>query len=265
MLPKKFEAQSEALGPAGTIKSSIEDMSHWMIAQLNNGKYKDRQAIPKRAIAETLLPNTISDREARWEELSNSLYCLGRAIQTYKGIKISSHTGSIDGFYSQLVFIPQHQLSIFVVFNAVEAGSLRPVITYPIIDRLLDLSLTPWSQRYRSEYLFEKARGRKVVDSLKALQVKNTSPSHPLSSYVGTYTNLIYGNAKVELVDGELFFVFRRQRSPLKHFHYDQFVTEEKDSDAPDFRLQFLINNKGDIDRISMRPYGDPQADFVKQ
>lgn len=265
LLPKKFEAQSEALGPAGTIKSSIEDMSHWMIAQLNNGKYKGRQVIHKGAIAETLLPNTISDREARWEELSNSLYCLGRAIQTYKGIKISSHTGSIDGFYSQLVFIPQHQLSIFVVFNAVEAGSLRPVITYPIIDRLLDLSLTPWSQRYRSDYLFEKARARKVVDSLKALQVKNTSPSHPPSSYVGTYTNLVYGNAKIELVNGELVFIFRRQRSPLKHFHYDQFVTEEKDSDVPVFRLQFQISSKGDIDRISMRPYGDPQADFVKQ
>ena len=265
LLPKKFEAQSEALGPAGTIKSSIEDMSHWMIAQLNKGIYKGRQVIPSKVIAQTLIPNVISDKVGRWDELSNSLYCLGRSIQTYKGLKITSHTGSIDGFYSQLLFVPQHQLGVFVVFNAVEAGSLRSVIALPVIDRLLGLSLTPWAHRYRQSYVFEKARGKKFVDSLKSLQVKNTSPSHPLSSYAGTYTNAIYGTAKIELVNGELVFVFRRQRSPLKHFHYDQFVTEEKQSDAPEFRLQFMINNKGDIDRISMRPYGDPLTDFIKQ
>jgi CubicO group peptidase (beta-lactamase class C family) len=265
LLPKKFESQSEALGPAGTIKCSIEDMSHWMIAQLNKGQYKGKQVIPAEAIAQTLVPNNISDKEGRWDELSNSLYCMGRSIQTYKGIKITSHTGSIDGFYSQLLFIPQQQLGIFIVFNAVEAGSLRSIITLPVIDRLLGLYLTPWDKRYREAYIAEKARSRKYIDSVRALQVKNTSPSHPLSSYTGTYANAIYGNIKIEMENGGLVFVFRRQRTPLTHFHYDQFVAEEKDSDAPDFRLQFNIDNKGDIDRIRMRPYGDPLADFIKQ
>jgi CubicO group peptidase (beta-lactamase class C family) len=39
LLNVTFVAQSDALGPAGTIKSNIEDMSHWMIAQLNGGRY----------------------------------------------------------------------------------------------------------------------------------------------------------------------------------------------------------------------------------
>jgi CubicO group peptidase (beta-lactamase class C family) len=265
LLPKQYEAQSAALGPAGTIKSNVEDMSHWMIAQLNKGYYKDRKVISQSVIRQTLEPNAISDKEGRWDELSNSLYCLGRSIQTYKGVKIASHTGSIDGFFSHLVFLPKEQLAIFVVFNANEAGSLRSVIAYPVIDRLLGLTYTPWDKRYRETYVFEKARGKKITDSIRATQVKNTSPSHPLSAYVGTYANTVYGNASIELVNGELIFQFRRQRSVLKHFHYDQFVTDEKETDAPDFRLQFLINNKGDIDRISMRPYGDPQTDFVKQ
>jgi CubicO group peptidase (beta-lactamase class C family) len=265
LLPKQYEAQSEALGPAGTIKSSVEDMSHWMIAQLNKGMYNGKTVIPPSVIDETLQPNTIADKEGKWDELSNSLYCLGRSIQTYKGIKIASHTGSIDGFYSQLIFLPKQELSIFIVFNAVEAGSLRSVICYPVIDRLLSLGYTPWAQRYRETYVVEKARGRRLADSVKATQVKNTNPSHPLSAYEGTYTNNIYGNIKVELVNGELVFLFRRQRSVLKHFHYDQFITDDKDSDAQDFRLQFMINDKGDIDRISTRPFGDPQTEFVKK
>src|SRR5688572_6438511 len=54
LLAKQYEAQSEALGPAGIIKSSVEDMSHWMIAQLNKGKYKDKQVIPPTVIDQTL-------------------------------------------------------------------------------------------------------------------------------------------------------------------------------------------------------------------
>lgn len=265
LIPKQFEAQSEALGPAGIIKSSIEDMSHWMIAQLNKGMYKDKKVFSATVIGQTLEPNIIADKEGKWDELSNSLYCLGRAIQTYKGMKVSSHTGSIDGFFSQLVFIPQHNLSIFVIFNATEAGSLRPIITYPVIDRLLGLSLTPWSKRYRDVYVFEKARGKKFTDSLRALQVKHTNPSHPLPAYVGTYTNLVYGNVKIELVNDELIFSFRRQRSKLKHFHYDQFVTDDPGTDIADFRLNFMISDQGAIDRISIRPYGDPATDFIKQ
>lgn len=262
---KQYEAQSEALGPAGTIKSSVEDMSHWMIAQLNKGVYKGKQVISPSVIDRTLEPNAIADKEGRWEELSNSLYCMGRSIQTYKGIKVTSHTGSIDGFYSQLIFLPKEQLGIFVIFNCVEGGILRSVITYPVIDRLLGLSYTPWIQRYRATYVYEKARGRKFLDSIANAQIKNTQPSHPLSSYVGTYTNNIYGNISVELANGELVFAYRRQRSPLKHFHYDQFIVDDKGTDNQDFRLTFLINNSGNIDRISMSPFGDPRTEFVKQ
>ncbi|MEJ7673140.1 MAG: hypothetical protein WKF59_10605 [Chitinophagaceae bacterium] len=78
LLPQLYVAQSEALGPAGTIKSNIEEMSHWMIAQLNEGKYNGQQAIPANAIKQTLVPNNIADKEGKWDELSNSLYALGR-------------------------------------------------------------------------------------------------------------------------------------------------------------------------------------------
>ena len=42
-----YVAQCDALGPAGTIKSNVSDMSHWMIAQLNAGNYKGAQAFPR--------------------------------------------------------------------------------------------------------------------------------------------------------------------------------------------------------------------------
>jgi CubicO group peptidase (beta-lactamase class C family) len=260
-----YMAQSDALGPAGTIKSTVEDMSHWMIAQLNGGKYKGQQVIPESAIKQTLIPNNLADKEGRWDELSNALYCLGRTVQTYKGHKIATHTGSIDGYYSNLTFIPGQELAIFVVHNSQPAGSLRGVIAFPIIDRLLDLTKTPWSERYMKEYLKGKADEKRSEDSIKATQVKNTVPSHLLKAYAGVYSNPIYGDVTIEMENEQLVFLFRNQRSLLSHFHYDQFNTNEEHTDKPDFRLSFLTNSKGEIDRISMRPYGDPVAEFVKK
>jgi len=261
---RTYVAQSLALGPAGTIKSNVEDMSHWMIAQLNGGKYKGQQAIPEAAIRQTLVPNNIADKESKWDELSNSLYALGRTIQTYKGYKISTHTGSVDGYYSNLTFIPSENLSIFMVHNSSPAGSIRTVMAFPIFDRLLNLTQTQWSERYMKEYRKSKDDDKKRIDSVNAAQVKNTTPSHGLSTYAGRYVSPIYGVADIEIQDGQLWLAFHRQRSMLYHFHYDQFQTKEEASGNPDFRIQFLTNSKGEIDRFTMQPFGDPTAEFIK-
>jgi CubicO group peptidase (beta-lactamase class C family) len=259
-----YGAQSNSLGPAGTIKSNVEDMSHWMIAQLNGGKYLGQRVIPEAAIKQTLVPNTIADKEGKWPELSNSLYALGRTIQTYKGYKIATHTGSIDGYYSNLTFIPSENLSVFMVHNSQTAGSLRSVMALPVIDRLLDLSRTDWSERYMKDYLKAKADDKRAKDSLNATQVKNTVASHPLKDFAGKYINPVYGDVSVELLDNQLFLLFRRQRAPLKHFHYDKFITDEESKGNPDFRLSFSTNSKGEIDRFTVRPFGEPIAEFVK-
>jgi CubicO group peptidase (beta-lactamase class C family) len=264
LLPEKYIAATDALGPAGTIKSNVEDMSHWMIAQLNDGKYNGMQVLPANAIKQTLIPNAIADKQGKWDELSNALYGLGRSIHTYKGYKISTHTGSIDAYYSNLTFIPGEQLGIFMVHNASPGGILRSIMAFPVIDRLLGLSYTPWSDRYMKDYMTAKGEEKKFKDSVSATQVKNTIPSHFLAEYAGTYTNSVYGSFTIELQNNQLVFMFRTQKSVLHHFHYDQFVTKEEGNDLPDFRLNFLTNNKGDIDRITTNPFGDPTAEFVK-
>jgi len=130
---------------------------------------------------------------------------------------------------------------------------------------LLSLDYTPWSERYKKDYLEAKAQEKKFKDSVGGTQIKNTVPSHAVNAYTGTYTNPIYGDIIIDLQNGQLVFLFRKQRSLLYHFHYDQFITKEENSDAPDFRLNFLTNSKGDIDKFTTSPFGDPVAEFVKK
>jgi len=258
-------AQTPALGPAGTMLSNLDDMSHWMIAQLNGGRYKGIQAIPAKAIQQTMVPNAVADREGRWPELSHALYGLGRNVQTYKGYKIGTHTGSIDGFYSNLTFFPSDSLAVFMVHNSIPASSVRSIMAFPVFDRLLNLSITDWSGRYFAEYQRETYLNARSRDSLAATQVKNTLPSHPLKDYAGKYAHPVYGQVLIEMQNDALVFSFRNTRAPLLHFHYDQFVTrQEPNSGSAEFRLNFLTNPKGETDRFLIQPYGDPVVEFVK-
>ena len=258
-----YLAQSNALGPAGTIQSSVNDMSHWMIAQLNEGKYKGQQVIPEAVIKQTLIPNTIADKEGKWSELSNGLYGLGRLIQTYKGYKITTHTGSIDGYYSNLTFIPSENLGIFMVHNSSAAEFLRSVMAFPLMDRLLNLTITPWSERYKKDYNIYKADEKRRKETLLATQVSNTVPSHPLVAYCGKYVNSMYGPMEIEWQNDSLLLLFRGQKALLHHFHYDQFATNELDSGQPGYRIYFSTNNLGEIDRCTLDVFGSGAA-FIK-
>jgi CubicO group peptidase (beta-lactamase class C family) len=265
LLPKTYLAISPSLGPAGTIKSSANDMANWMIVQLNGGKFKGQQAIAEKAIAETMIPNNISDKVGRYDELSNSIYCMGRNIYTYKGHKVASHGGAIDGFYSFVTLFTKDSIGVFVVVNANHGRPLSNFVPLDVFDRLMNLSYTPWSQRYMKDYKDALVQEKKTSDSIKATQVKNTSPSHALKDYTGIYTHTAYGDIKIELENGKLIYAYRGQRSVLNHFHYDQFATDEKGTEYPDVTLTFLINTKGEIDRISMVPGADPRTEFVRK
>jgi CubicO group peptidase (beta-lactamase class C family) len=261
---RTFISQSESLAPAGNIYSSMTDMSKWLITQVNGGKFNGKQVIAAQAIAETMVPNAIADKRGRYDELSNSIYALGRILQTYKGTKIVSHTGSIDGFYSNMTYLPKDSIALFIVHNFMPAGSLRSVMNLPIIDILKDREITNWSERYRKDYLEAEEKNKKNVDEINASQIRNTLTSHQAEAYTGTYNHPVYGQITISLNKNMLQISYRSINKMLHHWHYDQFITMDEGDGYPDLRISFLTNDKGDIDRISTRPFGDPATEFTK-
>ena len=64
----------EDIGEGRPVRSdhlNIEDMSHWLIALMNDGKYKGRQVVPADVLKATLapaiaLPNTAAETRGFW-------------------------------------------------------------------------------------------------------------------------------------------------------------------------------------------------------
>src|SRR5271165_3748800 len=70
------------VAPCGAIVSNINDLSHWLIALMNDGKYKGKQVLPADVLKQTLqpaigLPNINAEPRGYWEVL-NSAYGMGR-------------------------------------------------------------------------------------------------------------------------------------------------------------------------------------------
>jgi CubicO group peptidase (beta-lactamase class C family) len=264
-----FDVHCSCWAPAAAIVSNVEDLSHWVIALMNGGKFNGAQVFPAKAIAVTVKPNSIASTEMPFEEVFYGLYGLGRGISDYKGHLIYSHTGSISGYRSTISMAPRDSIGVIVLTNTVQGTSMANAAVNGIYDRMLQLDETPWSKKFLVEFKKGTDRTLRPLDSLRALQVKNTSPSHPLADYVGTYEYKAYGKIEIALQDGHLQFKFRLWDLPLQHFHFDQFWTPQ-DPDYPyvyslqNYRLSFLTNPAGAINKVKLSVGNDPEVEFER-
>jgi CubicO group peptidase (beta-lactamase class C family) len=192
------------LAAAGSIGSSVNDMSHWVMAQLNNGKYDDKQVIPATAIAQTRLPHSILGNGGYLYNTGHfNLYGLGWFLEEYCGKKIVSHTGGVNGFVTSVTLIPDEKLGI-IVFTNTDQNSFFEALKWEIADAYLGKPYRNYSKVYNDFYTKQKgedaATENKMKDSV-ALQLK---ANLPLTAYCGSYSNGVYGNMVVVQEGGEL-------------------------------------------------------------
>jgi CubicO group peptidase (beta-lactamase class C family) len=241
-------------GPCGSILSSIEDMSYWLTALLNKGSYNGKQVIPESVISETLQPamhiDNASLEKNGYKEIFNTVYGLGRLITSYRGYYYTSHSGNLGGFKSNVVLLPYENIGVVVFVNGEQGSPVIRIIANNIVERLLDLSLTPWNERFLAEDAATRQANKEATDST---QRKGTAPSHPLKEFAGEYEHPLYGPLKIMLRSDTLEFYFNNFRLPLDHYHYNHFASEDHDFYGR-WGLIFQINPKGMIDQVTLLP-----------
>ncbi|MBE9046811.1 serine hydrolase [Pleurocapsales cyanobacterium LEGE 10410] len=256
-----------AAAPAGAIISNLEDISHWLIALMNDGKYEGRQVLPSRILNATLepaiaLPNVLGETTGWWE-LLNPVYGMGCQTVAYRGHLLTHHGGAIDGFHSQISFLPNKKLGVIVLAIGDHCAELIDIITHNTYERLLDLDLTPWSDRWLNVRLKAKQAGIEARSKADADRVDHTTPSHTLAEYVGDYAHPAYGMLKIAMKDNNLQFNLGRIQLPLNHFHYNRFDTPN-DERFGKWPVNFLINPQGDINQILMS-LDEKEVTFTRQ
>jgi CubicO group peptidase (beta-lactamase class C family) len=247
-----FYEETDGLGPAGSIISNVENMSHWLIALMNDGKFEGKQVLPASVLKASLEPSIAlpnSSLEKGYTEIQNPVYGMGRETVSYRGHLLTFHGGDLPGFHSQISFMPQDSIGVIVFEIGNQGQPLYNIITYNIYERLLGMSQTPWSERRLKEHLQEKQASREARQKKSVGQIKGTHPSHPLGDYAGQFENPAYGIIRIDRKDSVFQFTLHKIVLPLQHFHYDRFDTPN-DEENGQYSLNFYTNPQGDIDRF---------------
>ncbi len=250
-----YYEDTEGVAPAGGIISNIEEMSHWLIALMNDGKYNGKQVLPANVLKATMqptigLPNVLGEALGYWEMI-NEDYGMGRETASYRGRLLTFHGGDLPGFHSQVSFLPNEKIGVIVFVIGDHSAPLYNVVSYNVYERLLGMDQTPWSQRLLQLRLANKKAGTEARGKAGADRVPNTKPSHALADYVGDYENPAYGILKIGLQGDQLQFNFHEFQFPLSHFHYDRFDTPD-DEQYGRFSVNFQTDPQGDIGNAAM-------------
>jgi CubicO group peptidase (beta-lactamase class C family) len=245
-----------AIGPAGSINSSINEMSHYVILHLGDGTYSGKRIVSQNNLklvhtgqtAMTSLPEFFTQ-----SGLGPMTYAMGWVDTTFRGHHMVWHNGGIDGFHSLLTMLPEDNIGVVILSNLAENTALEAV-AYSAFDRLLGISLDPWLDRYQA--MREKAK-KAADDSAKnkvSAAKSGTQVSHPLADFAGEYVNSGYGTVKI-VQSGDTLTISLNEMGPypFARLHYDIFeIPEKSDSIAAGTKGQFSMNWNGEIDRLAM-------------
>lgn len=262
-----YYEDTAGMAPCGAIISSLDDMSHWLAALMNDGKYKGQQVLPAAAVKATLEP-AISlanpNPESRgWWELLNPTYGMARETASYRGHLLTFHGGDLPSFHSQVSFLPKEKLGVIVFVLGDHMARMYNPISYNVYEYLLGLDQTPWPARM----LDIRLKGKKEATSARAKagadQVKHTQPSHPLVDFTGEFEHPAYGILRIGQSGDQLQFDFHKMKFPLTHYHYDRFDTADDELDGK-WSVNFQTNPQGDVDRAVMS-LDEAEASFVRR
>jgi CubicO group peptidase (beta-lactamase class C family) len=141
-----YDSSREDFVPSGRLISSANDMTHFMVAQLNHGKYLSTAVASPARFDEM-------HRGVAATDVAGSRYAMGWISGDSRGIKTVWHNGSNFNYHSDLIMAPDTRWGVVVLANADSVptlllGSVDRIaagVINMLHGRAADKALAPWS------------------------------------------------------------------------------------------------------------------------
>ena len=163
--------------PAGALNATASDMGHYISMFLNNGHYKGRQILDSATVAKMFHTSFRHYEKAEYGRL------LGFSEQGWYGLKLYGHTGTAQGFNSQLTLIPEKKIGLFISVNS---GN----------------HLTPKTKLFINQFTYD-VLAQLMPESMVEKENAKVSPAigsvdEPLEAFTGKYRYSWYGFRTLE-------------------------------------------------------------------
>jgi CubicO group peptidase (beta-lactamase class C family) len=266
----------DATNAAGGVVANVTDLAKWMIVQLDSGRVRagpatagdsgrrlwSTERTKEMWSAQTIqpiddLPPSLADYRPNFY-----LYGLGWDLRDYRGQKLVTHTGGLDGMTSRTLLVPAARLGVVVLTNG--ESPLATSVAWRVLDHYLKAPPTDWVTKLADYVHSAEARAHEVERKAAGARQQSSRPALPLAAYAGRYTDQMYGDVTITNEAGRL--VLRFSHSPaltgdVEHWQYDTFVARWRQRNIPDIYVTFALKPDGSIDTMKMAAVS-PLADF---
>ena len=152
----------DAIGPAGSINSSAKDMSKWVRALINGGKYNGKKVFSENTVRQLQTPTMVNSTQAlQYDENFYVMYGLGWSVTSYRGHVRVDHGGNIDGFSASTCFMPRDSIGVVVLTN-MNGTALTSIVRNNVLDRMLGMPEVDWNKRLLDETQQEQRGAGKI-------------------------------------------------------------------------------------------------------
>ncbi len=248
------------IGPAGSVNSSVKDMSQWLRFHIANGMLDGKRVADTAVIEETHKPHTIvstaSDPNGLTPWAKRADYCLSWVLIDTDSGPMVYHNGQIDGIYAAIGFNPEKKLGAVILTNF-ENHKLSDILLLRAIDIIQGRTPQDWHTKILENFRKQEALMAGEAKKMESSRIQNTRPSLPAESYAGDYENEIYGRIRVYKEGSGL--VLHKGSNliyDLSHWHYDTFRATNRDKVAEARSgmsiVNFDINFQGAVSAMTM-------------
>ncbi len=279
----------------GGIYSNVNDMTRWVMMQLNGGRYgkpgaedekvssggsgnnggsdTDVSNIAGRIITEKThremwTPHTVRPVSRSGLYRTNfAFYGLGWNLNDINGHLLVYHTGIHLGIVTQVTMVPELNLGI-IVFTNQEEGSALTAVTNSIIDGYLGERSYDWVGVLKTGMVQRQAEAKEITDRIwSAVEARRKESSAELDfrAFEGTYTDLWFGDVIIRIENGRLRLrsvKSPRMRGELFHYTANTFIVkwDERSFNADAFAI-FALDREGTPASFTMEAIS-PLTDF---
>ncbi|MRB58453.1 serine hydrolase [Bacillus thuringiensis] len=180
--------------PQGSMFSTGSDVANFMIAQLNDGKFKNNQILQKETVED--MQKTKFALHPKYPNMTYGFEFF--SPQSHNGQYVFGKGGNIPGFSSLMWLIPEHKIGVFVVTN--KDSSALPVEVFD------DFMNQYFPDKTKPEYLNPNEEELKKFEGVyRDLRLKNLMSHVNISEGKLYVSDKVYGKQELKQIDPLLF------------------------------------------------------------
>ena len=143
-------------------------------------------------------------------------------VQDYRRHLMWQHGGNTDGMTAAVGMLPEQKFGVVVLSNMASA-SLPGILMRYIFDRQLNAPMRDLSGEALARSLVQRRRADSTEAAQQAQRKGGGTPPLPLTAYVGTYADSLYGEATVAIEQGRLVLRRGEWHGPLEYWNATNF------------------------------------------